>query len=34
MNPRVQVFPTAQAAFQALAALLTERLSAGGRAVL
>lgn len=34
MNPRVQVFPTAQAASQALAALLTERLSAGGRAVL
>lgn len=34
MNPQVQTFPTAQAASEALAALLTERLSAGGRAVL
>ncbi|MER3484038.1 MAG: 6-phosphogluconolactonase [Meiothermus sp.] len=34
MNPKVRIFPTAQAASEALAALLTERLSAGGRAVL
>lgn len=34
MTPQVQTFPTATAASEALAALLAERLSAGGRAVL
>ncbi|GEM87140.1 6-phosphogluconolactonase [Meiothermus granaticius] len=34
MNPTLQTFPTPQAASEALAALLAERLSAGGRAVL
>lgn len=34
MNPLVQTFPTPEAAARALADLLSERLSAGGRAVL